>query len=401
MDTLTLLLAAALASAIMTTTMYVLHRASPREASLLDWFWAGVFFLATNCVGVVATFYRVPFWVAPAIGNALYIAGHGALLAGVRRHLGRQPGWALLLVVSVLVFAAHWLTFVHASITYRLMLFYPIIMALNLGVVLLLWRAPANDMKPAYWPLALIELFFFAQLLLRALFIVFNAQTTLTFLGSQFMQTSGSLALLVFLSVATMGCALIVIRHQELALRRASRTDHLTGWLNRHALQDIAHREFNRRGRGNHSLAFVIFDIDHFKSINDTHGHAVGDTAIRHVTTLAAGTLRGYDARFRIGGEEFVVLITDADQERLIAMGERLREHIEGSALNTNGTSLSTTVSVGIALRGTTDRHWEDVLRRADEALYRSKKNGRNRVSYSHEDGESENGSADAVPMIA
>src|SRR5689334_2823977 len=146
MDTLTLLLAAALASAIMTATMYVLHRASPRETCLLDWSWAGVLFLATNCVAVAAAFYQVPFWVAPAIGNALYISGHGAMLIGVRRHLGRRPGWALLLILFVLVFAAHWPTFVQTSITYRLMLFYPIIMALNLGVVLLLWRAPASDM---------------------------------------------------------------------------------------------------------------------------------------------------------------------------------------------------------------------------------------------------------------
>jgi diguanylate cyclase (GGDEF)-like protein len=307
------------------------------------------------------------------------------VLAGVRRHLGLKPGWPLLLVAFCVIAAIHAAPFVQASVANRLITFYPMIMALNLAVVLALWRAPSGDIKPAYWPLLLIEAFFFLQVLVRLWFVVAYDQLTLTFMGSQFAQTSGSLAILLFLSVATMGCALIVIRHQELALRRASRTDALTGWLNRHALQDVAEHELRRSSDGNHSLACILFDIDHFKSINDSHGHTVGDHALRHVAALATTSLRGCDARFRIGGEEFVALIADTDRARALALAERLRAAIESSPLDVDGRSIAITVSVGVAIRSPSDVTWEDLLRRADQALYESKGSGRNRVGFADE----------------
>jgi predicted signal transduction protein with EAL and GGDEF domain len=108
-----------------------------------------------------------------------------------------------------------------------------------------------------------------------------------SFMGSQFLQTSGSLFVLVFLSVVSMSCSLIVTHQQEHALRRASLTDVLTGWQNRRALHDIARREFHRCRRTASPLFFITFDIDHFKAINDRYGHSVGDAAICHVTTLS------------------------------------------------------------------------------------------------------------------
>jgi predicted signal transduction protein with EAL and GGDEF domain len=170
-------------------------------------------------------------------------------------------------------------------------------------------RQPDPAARGAYLPLMVVEAAFMLAVGARAV-LALGQPPQLTFMGSQLWQTAGSLAVLAFLSLATMCCALIVIRHQELALRSASLTDSLTGWLNRRALLDMAEREFQRHRRSGEALHFLTFDIDHFKAINDQHGHAVGDAAIRHVTTVSAQALRGYDARFRIGGEEFAVLIT-------------------------------------------------------------------------------------------
>jgi len=401
MDTVTLLLAAVLASVIMTATLFVMHRASPRETCLIDWSWAGALFVATNVLSLVATQATLPFLVAPALGNGIYVTAHGAMLAGVRRHLGLRPGWPWLIALFGVAVAAHALPFVQSSVTHRLFTFYPAIMLLNLAAAYHLWRAPAGDMKPAYWPLLLAELFFFVQLFVRLAFVAADREMTLTFLGSQFAQTSGSLAILVFLSVATMGCAIIVIRHQELALRRMSLTDGLTGWLNRHALRSFEAREGRRITDAGHARACLLFDIDHFKSINDRHGHAVGDTALRHVSALAAIALDGHEARFRIGGEEFAVLLRDADRERLLALAERVRREIADCPLTVDGRELAISVSVGVAIRNGLHEGWEDLLRRADHALYRAKGGGRNRVTMSDDDGASHPATGNAVTSAA
>jgi diguanylate cyclase (GGDEF)-like protein len=216
---------------------------------------------------------------------------------------------------------------------------------------------------------------------LRTLYMVASEARTLTFMGSEYLQTSGSLFVLVFLSVATMGCALIVTHQQELALRRASLTDALTGWLNRRALHDIARREFRRARRTGTPLFFITFDLDHFKSVNDRYGHGIGDIALCHVTALSAQALRGYDALFRTGGEEFAVLVGGGSMADVAGIAQRLRELVAGTPLQTQGLEITMTVSVGLAAARDGDAQWEDVLRRADEALYHAKQHGRNRVS--------------------
>jgi diguanylate cyclase (GGDEF)-like protein len=385
MDSFTLVVVTALASAILAGTMYLLYRASPRATCLLDWSAAGLLFLASNAVALLAIGGRLPAALAPALANACYVAGHFMLLAGVRRHLGLRPrlGWLLALTLAVL--AMHALPYAQGAVTHRLILLTPIIAAINCGVVWLLARRADAETRSSYLPLMLIEGAFMLQLSLRALFVAVG-QTPLTLFGSQIPQTAGSLAVLTFLTLATMSCALIVIRQQELALRSASLTDSLTGWLNRRALLDVAEREFQRHRRHGTALHILTFDIDHFKSINDQHGHAIGDAALRHITTVSAPALRGYDAMFRIGGEEFAALIAGGDRVNARRIGERLRELIEHAPLIIDGHRIALTVSVGVAACEAGDLHWDDALRRADQALYHAKRHGRNRLSVYGED---------------
>jgi diguanylate cyclase (GGDEF)-like protein len=225
-----------------------------------------------------------------------------------------------------------------------------------------------------------MECIFMLQQSMRTIYLVASENHALTFMGSQFLQTSGSLFLLLFMSVVPMSCALIVAHRQAQDLRRASLTDALTGWLNRRALQDTADAAFDRCRRDLSGLFFITFDIDHFKSINDRHGHGVGDAAIRHVTDCAGDVLRGHDTLFRIGGEEFAVLLAGRRLHDVCAIAERLRERIAATPLRTEGLVVPMTVSVGVAAFNHHDPDWEAVLRRADEALYRAKTHGRNRV---------------------
>jgi diguanylate cyclase (GGDEF)-like protein len=385
MDSFTLVVASALVAGTMATSMLLLYKASSRQPCLLDWSVSGLFFFASNIIGAYAAKYQLSHVLAPALGNMLYIAGHAGILAGVRRHLGLRPRYDLLAILALAVFAVHALPFAQGSVLHRLWLLTPVVAGINFGVVLLLWRQPDNEAKPAYRPLMALELLFMAQMSLRSLYMLASGERHLTFMGSQFLQTAGSLFMLVFLAVATMSCALIVTHQQELALRRASLTDVLTGWLNRRALHDIAGREFQRCRRTGTPLFFITFDIDHFKSINDRYGHSVGDAAICHVTTLSAQALRGYDAMFRMGGEEFAVLVCGGAPSDVAGVAERLCALVADTPLQVQGTApglpLQMTVSVGLAAARPGDAQWEDVLRRADEAMYHAKRHGRNRVS--------------------
>lgn len=385
MDSFTLVVASALVAGIMAASMLLLYRASSRRPCLLDWSLSGLFFLASNVIGACAAKGQFAHLLLPAIGNAFYIAGHAGILIGVRRHLGLRPRYDLLGLLMLAVLAVHALPFAQGSVLHRLFLLTPVVVGINLGVAWLLWRQPDDEVKPAYLPLMGLELMFMTQMSLRTVYLVASEDRVLTFMGSQFLQTAGSLFVLVFLSVATMACALIVTHQQELALRRASLTDVLTGWLNRRALHDVARREFRRSQRTGMPLFFITFDIDHFKAINDRYGHGVGDAAIRHVTTLSARALRGYDALFRIGGEEFAVLVNGGALADVQRIAQRLRELIAATPLLVQGVApglpVTMTVSVGLAEAREGDTQWEDVLKRADEAMYHAKRNGRNRVS--------------------
>ncbi|WEF32701.1 GGDEF domain-containing protein [Pseudoduganella chitinolytica] len=371
MDAFTLIVASGLAAGIMAATMFLLYRAGSRAAGLVDWSLAGLLFFASNAVAFAASVTQVYDVSIAAIGNALYVAGHFGVLAGLRRHLGLNPRYVLLLALVLAAVLVHRTGFAQASVANRLLLFAPAIVAINGAVVWHAWHVP----------LMVLELLFMMQMVVRTGYIAVHRGTTLTFMGSQSLQTLGSLSVFVFLMVAGMSCALIVIRHQELALRKASLTDNLTGWLNRRALHDVAERECLRARRSGGRLSFLAFDIDHFKSINDRHGHAVGDSAICHVTALAAQALRGYDGLFRLGGEEFAILLTGSGDDTLLRIAERVRDSIARTPLYAEDKAVAMTVSIGLASCAPGDTGWEDALRRADLALYRSKREGRNRVT--------------------
>ncbi|PQP01781.1 hypothetical protein C5614_00450 [Massilia phosphatilytica] len=380
MDAFTLVVVSALASVVMAASMALLYRAAPRQASLRDWAFAGLLFSCNNVLAAVAFKVQLPYLVVPGIGNALYVAAHFGVLAGLRRHLGLAPGWRVMVVVAPLVLGLHAVPALQASVAHRLFVFTPLIAAINLGVGLSLRGRVRRDEWPAYAPLVVMECVFMLQQSMRTIYLFASEDRTLTFMGSQFLQTSGSLFLLLFMVVTPMSCALIVAHRQGLDLRRASLTDALTGWLNRRALQSTADTVFGRCRRDGSGMFFIMFDIDHFKSINDRYGHAVGDTAIRHVTARAGEVLHGHEALFRIGGEEFAVLLAGRRMHDVCAIAERLRERIATMPLRTEEAVVPMTVSVGVAAYGHQDPDWEAVLRRADEALYRAKAHGRNRV---------------------
>ena len=169
----------------------------------------------------------------------------------------------------------------------------------------------------------------------------------------------------------------------EEELTRLATTDPLTGVANRRRFLEELELELERFQRFRRPSAVLMLDVDRFKEINDTHGHAAGDAALRHLSGLVRTRLRRIDLLGRLGGEEFGILLPGADREGAVQCAEDLRRHLEGTPLTTDGMAISLTVSIGVALIDPGDAAPDAVLARADRALYRAKEGGRNRVEAS------------------
>lgn len=157
--------------------------------------------------------------------------------------------------------------------------------------------------------------------------------------------------------------------------------DPLTGALNRRAILSRLEAAVVEACRDEQPLAVLFLDVDHFKSINDNYGHAAGDRCLQEIVKVVARELRGGDWMGRFGGEEFVVVLPDANAERARIIGERVRAAIEAHPLQIEGKSVRVTASIGVT--GIIDSHdsANTLLERADLALYRAKSSGRNRIS--------------------
>ena len=167
-------------------------------------------------------------------------------------------------------------------------------------------------------------------------------------------------------------------------LQRLAALDPLTGVYNRRFGLVRLHEEFGRAVRANTPVGILMLDIDHFKAVNDTYGHLVGDRLLKSICAIARSSLREGDVLLRYGGEEFLAVLPAASAEDLRLVGERLRRAVEDSALSDGAKTVRVTLSVGGAAYPNQNVESEEVLiRLADEALYRAKESGRNRVEIS------------------
>jgi diguanylate cyclase (GGDEF)-like protein len=172
----------------------------------------------------------------------------------------------------------------------------------------------------------------------------------------------------------------VVLDVENARLYRLSVTDPLTKAYNRQYLRERIPDEIDRGRRFGHPLSVLLFDVDHFKTVNDTHGHDAGDDVLRAIAETVRENLRHFDTLARYGGEEFVVVLPNTDTPEGVKTAERLRTQIESLDIATAGRSLRVTASFGVATLTTDMREESELLRAADEALYAAKRSGRNRT---------------------
>jgi diguanylate cyclase (GGDEF)-like protein len=171
-----------------------------------------------------------------------------------------------------------------------------------------------------------------------------------------------------------------VQKNHEAALIQLARHDPLTGAANRRYFFERANEEFMRSRRYQHALSVNLIDVDHFKKINDQHGHAAGDEVLKHLSQNIRSMLRDADLFARIGGEEFAILMPNTDLVGAQQLTERLRQVTMEKVLPCGDQQLHIRFSAGVTQLKAADLSIEDCIRRADGAMYHAKNNGRNRV---------------------
>jgi diguanylate cyclase (GGDEF)-like protein len=239
-----------------------------------------------------------------------------------------------------------------------------------------LWRAPRPETARVQRVVAAFYACMGLVLPLRAIALLLIGESRLSLDPDNVWQVPIYMFGFVYLVVTSLGFLLMCKTRAEAETRLQARTDDLTDLPNRRALdEEIAHALAGAR-RSGRPFAIVMVDVDRFKFINDTHGHAVGDATLAAFSARLAGALREPDRAYRYGGEEFCLLLAETDATGARTLAERAREQI---ALPFEGTMRALTASFGVTAWQPDDT-FDTLFRRADRALYSAKDGGRNRV---------------------
>jgi diguanylate cyclase (GGDEF)-like protein len=334
------------------------------------------------CSAAVGIVLRQEYHSNPAIvlGNLLiaflgiaFYWGLAQLLQKKRLNL-----WLLLFLAPVLLGQFYFL-YVDPQIVPRAILFHAILALQALCIVDLLLRNGTRQTRFPRIGLALLFLYWGCLQTFLASSTAFHRHTRIL---SFEQQVDGRFVLLPLLPAVLicLGFLWLAMTQLQNELEYQSNTDVLTGLLNRRALQRSAAREIAHAHRHNSPLALVLLDLDHFKAINDRHGHEGGDVALALTARCLTKNLRAEDLVARIGGEEFVVLLPSADEFQATLTAERIRNGIENLCLDPLRKDAALSASFGVTRLQPGDTTLEQLLSRADLALYQAKKSGRNCV---------------------
>jgi len=204
-------------------------------------------------------------------------------------------------------------------------------------------------------------------------------------LGKKAAVTSRLYIILLLMVVASIALWTYRVKRSQLRFMKLARRDGLTGIFNRqHFVEEVEHLLLYCR-KSTRDACIVLIDLDHFKIVNDTHGHAVGDRVLRRAVEACQTHLRSTDVFGRLGGEEFGILLPDCSLERAYRRAEQIREAIATASSGDSSPGIPISASFGVAVTARSGYELRGLLIHADEALYRAKREGRNRVVVSDE----------------
>jgi diguanylate cyclase (GGDEF)-like protein len=352
--------------------VWQVHRQEPAMP-----YWTAGFIALSLGVALVLQREQLPLFMSVAVGNPLMLLGFATMYAGTAVFLGRPPRWLFLaaLVLGNLGVQIYW-GVLAPWMALRVLVFVLACTAVCLLMIVELLRAArASAQGTTFRVLAAVYGIFLLASLLHVITLV-NQGAGPLFSGGY------TEALWLLTGQAVMffnpfGFLLMTSQRLQLRLDRLANEDDLTGVLNRRA---FLARAWNARMKGplEAPASILALDIDHFKHLNDRYGHAAGDAALRHFAQTVQRQLRSGDLFARVGGEEFWILLADTDLRGAVQLAERIRAAVEQNPARLGEHRLDFTVSIGVSpARG---GEIASAASSADEALYRAKAEGRNRV---------------------
>lgn len=382
LDARTLAFASSVSGFLMVATMVGIYLAGMHHRALIDWSIAGMAWALGYLLGHLLLTMPVPIpgWLAGSLANALIGLGHGFILIGVQRYLG-YPVWTRTVVaISLIVFFSTFMVpELRDTLRHRIIMQSGWYVLIDVWAGWLLWRARRPGMRQFHRGMAVVLFSFAAFLTLRLGYAVISPALTTSFVQDPF-QIAAFLAAMIFGFCITMAMAVMLFREKQVELEFQARRDPLTGMNNRLSLQEFAETQMAMALRNQSPMAVILFDLDHFKQINDQHGHQAGDQALKVVAECVGSVTRGSDTAFRVGGEEFLVVLSDASARQAVAVAERFRGALAQTPVELEQTTLHLTASFGVVEWKSGQESWDDLVRRADQALYQAKRAGRDQV---------------------
>jgi diguanylate cyclase (GGDEF)-like protein len=348
--------------------------------------WGAANLLRSLSVALYGFYGSVPDLLSIDLAGAILFTSYGVTWTGTRVFNNREP-----LPGSLITGAALWLLacqipgFSETS-GLRVLLSGGIIAAFSWLAAHELWRGRSENLV-SRWPAIVLLFVHGAMFLLRTPLsaLLPGQQLHDGALSSAWLTVISAEALLFTISIAFVLVAMAKER-TELSQRNAARIDALTGLANRRAFFQDAEELVRLQVRRGRPVAVFVLDLDHFKSINDRFGHPMGDRVLRLFAQVTAANLRSSDLVGRLGGEEFAVLLADANRDNAFVVAERLRSAFEAAAKMGDDPPLAATVSIGVAIIQDPHQDLATLLAQADQALYRAKARGRNRVELAASD---------------
>lgn len=351
-----------------------------REIRSLGW-WAVAHFITCIGAGLLGARGFVPDVLSIDIANALILLAAGFAWGGARLFEDRSVPLSGVLAGAILWLLACQLPVLSESVNARIMISSVIISVYTIGTGCEVWRGRNVEPLLSRWPLSVILFVHgFVYALRIWLIFAFPIAPGASFFSAAWFSIIGLESLLYLIASSFMILAMAKER-SELVHKTNAMLDPLTNIPNRRAFLDAAGRRMRQRSRNPEPVTALLFDLDHFKSINDRFGHSIGDEVLRIFTAKAAAEFRSTDIMGRLGGEEFGALLFGAGEGTAVGTAERIRRALMVATAEIEGKPVDATVSVGVAVLPS-DRV-EDVaelLARADNALYLAKERGRNRV---------------------
>lgn len=316
----------------------------------------------------------LPDFVTIVLANLCILTGVIFYHAGLEVFLGRRPPWRLWCALLVLLSPPlYWYALVDPNYNARLIVVCLVWALIFLSMAWLVWRSAPPSFPTRFTVVVLVV--HAGVLLLRffSAWMPLEEEGLLTPTRVQSIYVGSNALMLLALG---MGFILMAGDRLRAEFEHIASHDPLTGVLTRRVFMDACTQELARCRRHGRSMALLLMDIDHFKSVNDTHGHQMGDRVLIDFTRRVTGLLRRPDLLARFGGEEFVLLLPETSREDAIAVAQRILARV--AELSEGLPAI--TVSIGVATNRADEEQIDALLARADKALYQAKDEGRNRV---------------------